>query len=154
MPIITLTTRIRAPLETCFDLARSIELHVLSTKETGEKAVGGVTTGLIELGEEVTWEAIHFGMRQRLTSRITLFDRPYHFRDSMVRGAFQKFDHDHLFEYVDCTTTMTDVFDYISPLGFLGKLADILFLKRYMERLLCKRAEVIRQVAESAKACS
>src|SRR6267154_1904650 len=148
MPVICLTTGIRAPISLCFDLARSVETHILSTAKTQEKAVGGVTSGLMGLNDEVTWEATHFGLRQRLTSRITVLNRPLHFRDSMVRGAFAGFDHDHFFEHEEGITTMKDRFDYKSPLGILGKLADLLFLKRYMERLLRTRAEVIRQVAE------
>lgn len=148
MPAITITTPIRAPIEACFDLARNIELHIRSTQQTREKAVAGVTTGLMELDQEVTWEATHFGIRQRLTSRITAFDRPRHFRDSMVRGVFARFDHDHFFERSAGVTVMKDVFDYQSPLGPLGTLADRLFLERYMERLLRTRCEIIREAAE------
>ena len=115
MPIIEFCTFIQAPAERCFDLARDIDLHIASTPGTREKAVGGVTSGLIDLGEEVTWEATHFGVRQRLTSRITSFDRPRHFRDSQVRGAFRRFDHDHFFKVESGSTVMRDVFDYESP---------------------------------------
>lgn len=87
MPVIKLTTEIQAPLERAFDLARSVELHIASTAHTGERAVAGVTSGLMALGQEVTWRARHFGTWQHLTSRITAFVRPFHFRDSMVRGA-------------------------------------------------------------------
>ena len=149
MPVIQVTTRIQAPIERCFDLARDIDLHTHSLDKTGEKAVAGVTSGLIGRGEEVTWEATHFGIRQRLTSRITSFDRPHSFRDSMVRGAFASFDHDHVFQQADGVTTMTDVFDYRSPLGILGRLADVLFLERYLTRLIETRAAAVRFAAES-----
>ncbi|MFX8875810.1 hypothetical protein ABTM97_19785, partial [Acinetobacter baumannii] len=78
-------------IEKCFDLARSIDLHQISTAETNEKAIAGKTNGLINLNETVTWEATHFGIRQKLTSKITKFDRPYHFRDEQVKGAFKCF---------------------------------------------------------------
>lgn len=151
MPVICLTTRIRAPIGLCFDLARSVEIHLLSTVNSREKAVAGVTSGLIGLNDEVTWEATHLGVRQRLTSRITVFDRPCHFRDSLVSGAFESFDHDHFFEHDQGITTMRDRFEYRSPLGMLGRLADLLFLERYMERLLRTRAEVIRRAAEAGE---
>lgn len=150
MPIIELRTVIDAPVERCFDLARDIDLHIESTAGTDERAVGGVTTGLIGLGEEVTWEAIHFGVRQRLTSRITRFARPSYFRDTMVRGAFRSFDHDHFFTIEENgATLMRDVFDYRSPFGAAGRIADRLFLRRYMERLLTERARVIQRAAET-----
>src|SRR5437588_11802086 len=106
MPTIELFTVINAPAEMCFDLARDIDVHVASTQGTNEKAVFGVTSGLINLGEEVTWEATHFGVRQRLTSRITRLDRPRYFRDSQVRGVFRRFDHDHFFTVESGATVM------------------------------------------------
>ena len=149
MPVIELITRIRCPIEIAFDLSRSIDLHEVSTAHTKEKAVEGRTEGLIELGETVTWEATHFGIRQRLTSKITEYSRPSHFRDSMVRGAFKRFDHDHDFEADGEFTVMVDRFDYTAPLGILGRIADVVFLKGYMTRLLERRNELIRSVAES-----
>ncbi|MEZ4299102.1 MAG: SRPBCC family protein [Polyangiaceae bacterium] len=149
MPILDITTLIAAPVDRAFDLSRSIDLHTVSTAETGETAVAGVTSGLIGLGEEVTWRARHFGVWQLLTSRIVAFDRPHHFRDSMVRGAFRRFDHDHFFEPHEGGTRVRDVFDYDSPLGPLGRLADVLFLERYMRRLLVERNRIVKEVAES-----
>jgi len=151
MPVIVLTTNVAAPIEVVFDLSRSIDLHVVSTAQTEERAVDGRLNGLIELGETVTWEATHFCVRQRLTSRIVQFDRPHHFRDAMVAGAFARFDHDHHFETDGVSTLMTDTFDYASPLGLLGRFADLLFLKRYMRRLLERRNETIKSVAESGE---
>ena len=148
MPVIDFSTSITAPPEICFDLAREIDLHIKSTPGTNERAVAGITSDLIGLDQEVTWEATHFGIRQRLTSRITAFDRPNHFRDSLVRGAFSRFDHDHFFLREGNGTIMRDVFDYESPFGWLGRLADVLFLRSYMLGLLARRAKIIKLAAE------
>jgi ligand-binding SRPBCC domain-containing protein len=148
MARIELSVLVRAPAERCFDLSRSIDLHVRSAAATGEEAVAGVTSGLIGPGEEVTWRASHLGVRQRLTSRITAYDRPRHFRDSMVRGAFVSFDHDHFFVPEGDATLMREVFDFRAPGGPLGRLLERLLLTRYLRRFLLARAEVIRRVAE------
>jgi ligand-binding SRPBCC domain-containing protein len=145
---IELSCVIRAPAERLFDLARSIDAHIASTPGTDERAIGGRTEGLLDLGEEVTWEARHFGLKQRLTSRITAFDRPRYFRDSMVRGAFRRFDHDHFFDRVtDTETRCRDIFDFDAPLGALGRVAEMLFLDRYMRRLLEQRMRILEQLA-------
>ena len=150
MSILELVTHVAAPVERCFDLSRSIDLHQHAFGATGERAVAGVTSGLIGSGESVTWEATHFLVRQRLTSRITAFDRPRHFRDSMVSGAFRRFDHDHVFEPDGHGgTVMRDVFDFDAPLGVLGRIAEAAFLTRYMRRLLEERNAVLRRIAES-----
>ena len=150
MPKINLQTEINAPIEKVFDLSRSIELHIQSTKQTGERAIAGRTSGLIELGETVTWRAKHFGIWQTLTSKITQYDHPNLFVDEMVQGAFKSFRHEHHFTGgVDGCTLMRDVFVFESPMGILGRLADLLFLKRYMTKLLIERNRVIKEVAEA-----
>jgi ligand-binding SRPBCC domain-containing protein len=149
MPKIELVTQINAPIEKAFDLARSIDLHMKSTKQTGEKAIAGKTSGLIELGETVTWRAKHFGIWQTLTSKITEFDRPNFFVDEMVKGAFKSFRHEHRFTSVDDRTLMRDVFAFESPTGVLGRFFNWLVLTGYMTRLLEERNRVIKQTAES-----
>ena len=149
MPIIRLSIDIGAPPSRCFDLARSVDAHVASTAGTNERAIEGVTTGLLGLGDEVTWRARHFGITQTLTSRITAFDRPKRFQDSMVRGVFARIVHDHEFAATPAGTQVIDVFDYAAPLGLLGRLAERLFLNAYMTKLLRQRAEVLKRLAES-----
>ena len=149
MPVIQLTTSIAAPIERVFDLARSVELHTDSTSSTGERAVAGVTSGLIGSGDEVTWRARHFGVWQSLTVRIMVFERPSHFADEMLRGIFRRMEHHHYFEPAGSVTTMRDVFTYESPLGVLGRIADFLFLERYLRSFLIERNRVIKATAES-----
>jgi ligand-binding SRPBCC domain-containing protein len=148
MPKIELLTTINAPIEKCFDLARSIDLHMESTKQTGEQAIAGRKSGLIELGETVTWRAKHFGIWQTLTSKITDYYRPDFFVDEMVKGAFKRFRHEHHFMFHNDRTLMKDIFVFESPLGVLGKLFNWLVLKRYMTTLLIQRNKVIKQAAE------
>jgi len=148
MPVIHIETNIKAPMDVCFDLSRNIEIHVESTKQTGETAIAGKTNGLIELGETVTWRAKHFFIWQTLTSKITAMERPYYFVDEMVQGAFKSFRHEHYFVEKGGITQMADVFKFESPFGLLGIVANNLFLTRYMKHLLIKRNAVIRHFAE------
>ena len=134
-----------------FDLSRSIDLHKISTQQTNEKAIAGITSGLIKKDEWVTWRARHFGIYQKLTVRITAFNQPTYFADEMQKGIFKRFKHDHIFSEIGEQTMMVDVFDYESPLGILGKMADLLFLKSYMKRFLEHRNKTIKQYAETEK---
>jgi ligand-binding SRPBCC domain-containing protein len=149
MTIINLVTSINAPSERVFDLARSIDAHMASTEATSERAVDGVTSGLIGLGQQVTWEATHFGVKQRLTVRMTRFDRPREFADEMVAGAFRSMKHTHEFIDHQGVTEMRDRFEFEAPLGFLGRIAERLFLAGYMRRFLVIRNAALKQLAES-----
>jgi ligand-binding SRPBCC domain-containing protein len=143
-------TVISAPLQRCFDLARSIEVHLLGNTHFGEQATAGTCTGLIGPGQQVTWRARHFGIRQHLTSTISAFEPPTYFQDTMLRGAFRSMQHDHHFHTLpDGTTEMRDDFRFSAPLGPLGWLAERLVLRNYMRALLTERNTIIKQVAES-----
>ena len=145
-------TVIRAPIERCFDLARSVEAHLAGNIHFGEAAVAmaGVTSGLLGLGQRVTWRARHFGVRQRLTTEIAALDRPAYFRDTMIRGAFRSMNHDHYFRPLSPDVTeMRDVFRFRAPLGILGSLVEFAVLRGYMQALLRERTAVLREIAES-----
>lgn len=147
---IHLSTHIDAPRERVFDLARSIDLHTRSLDWTGEEPEAGRMSGLIELGETVTWRAWDLGVRQRLTSRISAYDRPAYFQDVMVRGAFAWMEHDHWFDAADDGgTVLRDEFRFAAPLGILGRIVEVLVLRLYMRRFLERRNAVIKRVAES-----
>jgi ligand-binding SRPBCC domain-containing protein len=94
------STIIRAPIERCFDLARSVEVHLAGNVHFGEQAVAsaGVTSGLIGMAQGVNWRAKHFGVRHNLTSEITGLDRPAWFQDTMIQGIFRFMKHDHFFQ--------------------------------------------------------
>ena len=149
---IILLTSINAPIQMVFDCARSIDIHQLSTAKTNEKAIAGKTSGLCELGDEVTWRAKHFGIYQTLSSKITKLKEPFYFQDCMVKGAFSFIKHDHFFEETDGIVLMKDVFTYGVPYGIFGKLFNRIILKKYMTNLLVERNRVIKEVAEKRTA--
>ena len=149
MPVIEHTEFIKAPITRCFDLARDVDIHLLTSAKTKEKAVGGVTSGLLEAGDTVTWEAVHFGIKQRLSATIVEMEKPYRFTDKMLKGAFQSFNHTHEFTEKDDGTLMYDRFEYKSPLGPIGVLADQLFLENYMRTFIVDRAKELKRIAEN-----
>ncbi|WP_163099353.1 SRPBCC family protein [Peribacillus alkalitolerans] len=149
MPVIEHRQFIKAPIELCFDLARNVNIHTQTTSNTNERAVDGVIEGLLEEGDTVTWEAIHFGIRQRLSAKVTLMEKPHKFVDNMVKGAFHSFTHTHEFIEESGGTVMMDTFHYKSPLGLIGVLADKLFLEKYMREFIASRSKALKEIAEN-----
>ena len=152
MPTIVIETRIQAPIDRCFDLARDVDAHVRTTAQTSERAIAGKTTGLLDLGDWVTFEGVHFGIRQRLTSKIIEVDRPRRFVDEMVKGAFASLRHIHEFETDGRTTVMTDTLIWRSPLGVLGRIADALLVTKHMHVLVTKKQQELKALAERSSA--
>lgn len=149
MPKIVTSVTINTSLERAFDLSRSIDFHAYSQRHRYEKPIDGKLSGLINLGETVTWKAKHLGFLQKLTVKITKFERPFCFRDTMVSGAFKRFDHDHIFERVNGVIRLTDVFDYDSPFSIAGKFFDKLILEEYMIKFSEERNITIKETLES-----
>ena len=151
MPKIELTTEINSNIEICFDLSRSIDLHKISTTKTNEEAIDGRINGLINLNETVTWQATHFGIRQKLTSKITAFDRPNYFKDEQIKGVFKAIIHEHKFVQLSDKVIMTDIFEFHSPLGIIGSIFNKLVLTSYLKNFLIERNRIIKEFAETEK---
>lgn len=151
MTSVVVTTRIAAPIEVCFDLARSVDAHLQSSEFTGERAVEpGRTSGLLEFGDLVTFEGVHFGIRQRFTARITEMDRPHRFVDELVKSTFRALCHVHSFEAAaDGTTLMTDALEWTSPLGILGRIADAVAVRRHMRNFVVKKQRRLGEIARA-----
>ena len=147
---VIIETVIAAPPERCFDLARSIEAHCSTSAFTSEKAVlPGKLVGLLGPGDTVTFEGRHFGVKQRLTARITAFDPPSRFVDEQVRGAFAWLRHVHEFEAVDIGTLMRDTVEWKSPLGVLGRIADLVAVRPHLRSFLTRKQAALKELAES-----
>jgi ligand-binding SRPBCC domain-containing protein len=144
--------RIAAPPQRVFDVSLDVEVHTTSMVGSAERAVGGVTSGRLTLGDTVTWQARHFGIRWRMTSRITAMDPPNYFVDEQVRGPFRLWRHAHHFEPDGCGgTLMRDVVDFAAPLGPLGTIATLAVLNRYMSRLIRVRNDHVKAAAEATR---
>lgn len=148
MPFIHLTTFIAAPKERIFDLSRSVELHRASMKDYGERIINGKISGLLEKDDSVTWEAKHLFKKRILKTVVREIKRPDYFIDEQVSGDFAMMKHEHYFKEVENGTLMIDQFHFESPYGRLGVLVNKIYLKRYMQKLLESRNEMIKQVAE------
>jgi ligand-binding SRPBCC domain-containing protein len=142
-------TWIDAPVERCFLLSLSVDLHTASAHSSREKAVAGVTTGLIGKGETVTLRGRHFGLTLKHTSRIEVLRPCSHFRDIMISGYFKHFEHDHHFAAMNDGTRMRDEIRFSAPWGILGRLATRMFLRRHLTAFLTERNAVLKEVSES-----
>lgn len=151
MPRFEIETEIAADPAQCFDLSLSVDAHAESMAASGERAVGGVTAGRMNLGDTVTWRARHFGIWFRMTSAITAYEFPWRFVDEQVRGPFTRWWHEHRFqENGHGGALMIDVIEFRSPGGPIGRLADRVVLARYMEKLIRQRNEWLQQSLESS----
>lgn len=149
MTTVIIETTIEAPPEVCFDLARDVAAHADSAAFSGERIVEpGRRHGLLEFGDLVTFEGRHFGFRQRFTARIVECERPSRFADEMVHGAFRSLRHVHEFHPHGGGTLMRDVLIWETPFGFLGRLADLLFLKRHMAWFVTTKQLGLKRIAE------
>lgn len=149
MTTIHLTTKINAPLKTVFDVSRNIDVHQKSASSSKEKAIAGVTTGLINLNETVTWRGKHFGFYLTHKSRITAMIFYDYFVDEMEEGMFKSFKHKHYFKEINGVTIMSDMLQYETPFTIFGKLFDALFLKKHLTNFLLERNKILATTAET-----
>lgn len=149
MSKIYLETFLKADIQKVFDLSRDIDFHKKSTSKTNEKAIAGKTSGLIELGETVTWRAKHLGFYQTLTTKITEMESPKMFTDVMKKGAFKSMKHQHIFKKKEGKILMIDIFEFESPFGIIGKIVNQIFLKKYLTKFLIERNRMLKEILEA-----
>ena len=137
---VVVTTQVPAPVEIVYAALLDPATHA-RTASGRERVVSGNSP--LGLGDEVTFEATHFGIRQRLTARITATDPPHSFEDTQVRGFFRSLVHRHEFHPEGEGTRMVDVMEFASP---LGELFDRWVLGPYLTRFLVKRGAALALV--------
>jgi ligand-binding SRPBCC domain-containing protein len=145
----TLVTESELPAWRLFAVSLDIGAHLESMRSSGERAVAGVTSGRIGLGESVTWKARHLGVVWTMTSRITALSEGESFTDEQVSGPFRVFRHTHVFEETPAGSRMTDRIEVASPV--FGRLAERLVLVPYLRRLIATRnAHLLDRLRHSA----
>jgi ligand-binding SRPBCC domain-containing protein len=149
MTTINLTTKIKAPIAIIFDLSRNIDVHKLSTAKSNESGIDGITSGLINKGETVTWRGKHFGFYLTHKSIISAMEIPSYFVDEMVEGKFKSFKHEHSFIDGNGFVMMIDKIQYQTPYGIFGKLFDVLILKKHLTNFISERNKVLKELAEN-----
>ena len=137
---------VHAPVDRCFLLSTSIDLVAQSL---GMKPVSGKTTGLIEAEDQLVWRGWKFGLPQVHETHITAYDRPNHFQDTMGRGRFKRFQHDHEFSQVGAHTLLHDKIRFTMPFGWAGDMVARQIMVPYISRLLRRRLLTLKRVAES-----
>ncbi|HET9826803.1 MAG TPA: SRPBCC family protein [Chitinophagaceae bacterium] len=151
MPLIHLTTFIKAPIERVFDLCRNVDLQKQSMKHHGEEAVAGTRFGLIGKDETVTWKGKHLFKTRVMRLRVTDMQKPLRFVDEQADGSFKIMKHEHHFKSCENGTIMIDLFQFESPYGTLGKLVNSFYLTHYVKKLLQHRNKLIKEYAEGNK---
>lgn len=143
-------TAVTAAPSVLFDLALDVDVHAASLAGSDERATTSTGRRCLQLGEEVTFAARHVGVRWRMTSRITAYERPWRFVDEQVRGPFALLRHEHRFEPLGPgRTRATDRMTIALAGGRAGGLVTRRVVAPYLRRLLRRRADHLRRVAES-----
>ncbi len=146
---IEFNTPIKAPVERCFDMARSIDFHKISLGPLKEEAVAGFTSGLINQHEHVLMKSKLWGFQFSTELKITKFNPPFFLSYDIADSNFESIIHDYYFYDISNETVMVNHFYYKPKLGILGELLNVLFLRRYLTHILKTRNELLREYAES-----
>ena len=137
---------INAPIDRCFLLATNVELV---GRTLGMKAIEGKTSGLLAVDDRLLWAGWKFGVPQMHESLISQYERPAFFQDTMERGRFKRYQHDHYFYEMDERTVLNDKIRFTMPLGILGRMVGKFILVPYLSKRLRRRLVLLKRVAES-----
>ncbi|MEO6806836.1 MAG: hypothetical protein ABI286_01545 [Edaphobacter sp.] len=139
---------INAPIERCFLLSTNVELV---GKTYGMKAFEGKTSGLLVGEDRLVWAGWKLGFPQIHESFITRYEPHSFFQDTMGRGRFKRYQHDHYFYEMNGRTVLNEKIRFTMPLGFAGSFVGRFILVPYLAKRLRRRLALLRKAAENSK---
>lgn len=139
------SVHVQAPAERCFLLSTSI---ALVERTIGLKPVEGKTEGLIVGGDRLVWRGWKFGLPAMHETLITRYEPGTFFQDTMGRGRFRHFQHDHHFTTIAGQTLMSDEVRFSLPFGFAGHLVAKTIVVPHVLALMKRRLEMLKSIAE------
>ena len=151
MPTIHLTTFIAAPIDRVFDLSRSIFVHKQSMIKFNETVASGITTGLLSVGEVVTWKSKHLYKTRFFKLKVLDMNPPTSFTEVQIKGDFKSYKHEHFFKPVRNGTLVIDLFHFEIRYGKAGVLFNKVYLTNYIRTVLEHRNKFLKEYAESKK---
>ena len=151
MEKIEFSTNIKAPIHRCFDLARSIDFRKISLGDLNEKSVAGCTSGLIGPNQRVLIQSAVGGFSLSTDLKIEKFNPPFFFSYEIEESVFHSIVHDYYFYDISEETVMINHLYYRTRWGLAGNILNLIFLNKYLTRLITKRNELLREYAESDK---
>lgn len=158
VPSLVRVTDLDADVPTALRTSLDLDVERVAGRRHRVRAMsrpGTRTTGAIGEGESVSWSTRLWGVVPVRHTSVIVEVVPddgrggARFVDEMARGAFASFRHEHGFAPLpDDRTRMSDRMTWRSPLGVLGRAADVLLVRHVLAGLLDDRnAEIARRVA-------
>jgi ligand-binding SRPBCC domain-containing protein len=133
-------------MDRCFLLSTNVEL----VRETiGMRPIAGRTSGFIDSEDQITWYGWKFGIPHLHESRITAYERPSFFQDTMLRGKFKRYQHDHILAAIGGLTMLNDRIRFSLPLGWVGDIVAKRVLVPYLSKMIRNRLRLLKRIAES-----
>ena len=94
-------------------------------------------------GAEIDYVIRWMGVPLKWKTTITEYSPPYRFVDEQSRGPYALWHHEHTFEETAEGVTIRDRVDYRLPLGWLGRAAHALLVKRQLLEIFRYRQKTI-----------
>jgi len=86
-----------------------------------------------------------WGIKTKWMTEITQVKEKEYFIDEQRMGPYRLWHHQHRLEAVDGGVVMTDIVTYAPPLGFLGAIANKLFIKTQIRRIFEYRKAAVEK---------
>ena len=137
---------IRKPIDEVFSFFSNPEnLEKLTPKYLKFKIITPLPI-IMDKGQTIEYTIKLRGFSMRWSSIISLYNPPYSFIDEQVMGPYSKWHHTHKFTEIDDGTLIEDDVIYRIPLGWIGKLANYIFVKNDLEKIFQYRKEKIIKI--------
>lgn len=105
----------------------------------------------LRVGAQLDYQLSLFGVPVRWRTRISDWQPQERFVDEQESGPYALWRHTHEFEARGGSTLMRDVVDYSEPLGPVGTVAHVLFVRRTLDRIFNFRRDAIPRLLDRSR---
>jgi hypothetical protein len=105
----------------------------------------------LRVGAQLDYQLSLFGVPVRWRTRISDWQPQERFVDEQESGPYALWRHTHEFEAREGSTLMRDVVDYSEPLGPVGTVAHVLFVRRTLDRIFDFRRDAILRLLDRSR---
>jgi ligand-binding SRPBCC domain-containing protein len=123
-----------------------VNLKKITPEYMGFKITSDLGDGKMYPGQIISYVVTPvLGIPMSWTTEITHVVNNKYFVDEQRFGPYSFWHHQHWFREVEGGIEMTDIVNYSLPLGFLGRIANSLFVKNKLQEIFDFRESVVNK---------
>ena len=127
-------------------------LKKITPGHMGFEITSGMPVGKMYEGMIISYKVSPFaGIKMTWVTEITHIKEKSYFVDEQRIGPYRMWHHEHILEEIEQGVLMKDIISYVFPMGFLGRMANGIIIKKQLNAIFLHRFQAVERIFEQYK---